>query len=82
MLNGAFSGGKGSLHEGGVRLPTIVNWPSKLKPAVVDEPLHHVDIMPTLLAIAGARGAPITRSTARTRWQLSPRENPPRTTTS
>jgi arylsulfatase A-like enzyme len=56
--NGEFRDGKASLYEGGVRLPAIVNWPAKLKPAVVNEPLHHVDLMPTLLAIAGAQGNP------------------------
>jgi arylsulfatase A-like enzyme len=56
--NGSLRGGKGSLHEGGVRVPTIVSWPAKLKPAVVDEPLHMVDVMPTMLALAGARGSP------------------------
>ena len=62
-----FSGGKGSLHEGGVRVPTIVNWPAKLKPRVVNEPLHMVDIMPTVLALAGGQGrTQISRSTART----------------
>ena len=55
--NGDLRGGKSSLYEGGVRLPAFVNWPAKLKPAVVNEPLHHVDIMPTLLALAGAKGS-------------------------
>ncbi len=55
--NGSFRGGKGGLHEGGVHLPAIVNWPAKLKPAIVNEPLHHVDVMPTLLALAGATGS-------------------------
>lgn len=55
--NGELRDGKSSLYEGGVRLPAIVNWPAKLKPAVVNEPLHHVDLMPTLLAIAGAHGS-------------------------
>jgi len=54
--NAPFSGGKATLREGGVREPAIVNWPAKLKPAVVNEPLHHVDLMPTLLAIAGGKG--------------------------
>ena len=31
--NGSFRGGKGSLHEGGVRVPAIVNWPGKLEAA-------------------------------------------------
>ncbi|NUQ64123.1 MAG: arylsulfatase [Pirellulales bacterium] len=55
--NGKLRDGKSSLYEGGVRLPAIVNWPAKLRPAVVNEPLHHVDIMPTLLALAGAKGS-------------------------
>ena len=56
--NGNLRGGKGSLYEGGVRTPTIFNWPAKLKPHVVNEPLHMVDIMPTALALAGAKASP------------------------
>jgi arylsulfatase A-like enzyme len=56
--NAPFRGGKGSLYEGGVRVPAIVNWPGKLKPAVVNEPVHMVDVMPTLLALAGGKGSP------------------------
>jgi arylsulfatase A-like enzyme len=55
--NGEFRGGKGSLHEGGVRVPMIANWPGRLKPAVVREPLHMVDLMPTFLSLAGASGS-------------------------
>jgi arylsulfatase A-like enzyme len=54
--NGELRDGKSTLYEGGVRVPAIVNWPAKLKPAVVNEPLHHADLMPTLLALAGAKG--------------------------
>ncbi len=53
--NAPFSGGKGGLHEGGVRLPAIFNWPGHVKAGVVNEPLHHVDVMPTFLALAGGR---------------------------
>lgn len=56
--NGPFKGGKGGLHEGGVRVPAIVNWPAKIKPGLMNEPLHHVDLMPTLLALTGGQGDP------------------------
>ena len=56
--NGELRDGKASLYEGGVRVPAIMNWPAGLKPGVVNEPLHHVDLMPTLLAIAGGKGSP------------------------
>ncbi len=56
--NGDLRGGKGSLYEGGVRTPTIFNWPGKLKPRVVNEPLHMVDIMPTVLALVGGKASP------------------------
>ncbi len=56
--NGDFRGGKGSLHEGGVRVPTIFYWPAKLKPRIVNEPLGMVDVMPTVLALTGANGSP------------------------
>jgi arylsulfatase A-like enzyme len=56
--NKPFRGGKAGLHEGGVRVPAFFNWPGRIAPAVVHEPLHHVDIMPTLLAIAGGVGSP------------------------
>jgi arylsulfatase A-like enzyme len=66
--NGVFRDGKASLYEGGVRVPAFVNWPAKLKPAVVNEPLHHVDVMPTLLAIAGAQGNPAKPFDGRNAW--------------
>ncbi|MFO0810945.1 MAG: arylsulfatase [Gemmataceae bacterium] len=66
--NAPFAGGKGTLREGGVRLPAIVNWPGKIKPAVVTEPLHHVDVMPTLLALAGGRGDPAKPFDGKDAW--------------
>ena len=55
--NGDFRGGKGSLHEGGVRVPAIFYWPGKLKPKTVDAPLSMVDVMPTVLTLAGGKGS-------------------------
>jgi len=56
--NGVLRGGKGSLYEGGVRVPAFANWPGHLTPAVINEPLDMVDIMPTLLALGGGSGSP------------------------
>ena len=55
--NAPFRAGKGSLYEGGVRVPAFAYWAGKLKPGVVNEPLHMVDVMPTLLALAGGKGS-------------------------
>jgi arylsulfatase A-like enzyme len=66
--NAPFAGGKGTLKEGGVRLPAIVNWPAKIKPAVVTEPLGHIDVMPTLLAIAGGKGDPTKPFDGKDAW--------------
>ena len=78
--NQPFSGGKGLLREGGVRLPAIFNWPGKIKPSVINEPLHHVDLMPTLLSLAGGKGDPAKPFDGRDAWgtiaggQASPHE--------
>ena len=53
--NGHLRGRKGSVYEGGTRSPTVVSWPGRVKAgAIVDQPLHIVDLLPTLTAIAGA----------------------------
>jgi arylsulfatase A-like enzyme len=67
--NAPFRGGKGSLYEGGVRVPAFVNWPARLQPRVVNEPLHMVDIMPTLLALAGGKGSPDHPFDGRDMWR-------------
>ena len=45
---------KGSLYEGGIRVPGILRWPGKTKPgSESDEPICGVDFLPTVCAIAG-----------------------------
>ncbi len=79
--NGDLRGGKGSLHEGGVRVPTIFYWPAKLKPRIVNEPSGMVDVMPTVLALAGAKGSPDHPFDGKAIWptlaenQLSPHDD-------
>lgn len=50
-----FKAGKGSLYEGGLRIPFLVRWPGKIKAASVSAHLTYFpDIMPTLAALSGA----------------------------
>jgi arylsulfatase A-like enzyme len=52
--NGKLRAGKGSAFEGGVRVPAIVSWPSKLKaPKVLETPFFVLDWLPTLLEATG-----------------------------
>lgn len=46
-------GWKGEVHEGGIRVPALVNWPSLLKPGSLAVPVHIVDWMPTLCKLVG-----------------------------
>ncbi len=51
---GIFKGHKYSLFEGGIRVPGIISYPSKIMPAqIIDTPLMAADIFPTLLNICG-----------------------------
>jgi arylsulfatase A-like enzyme len=45
---------KSFVHEGGIATPLIVSWPSRIGADIVTEPGHIIDIMPTLLELAGA----------------------------
>jgi len=46
--------GKGSMYEGGIRVPMMVRWPGKIRPgSICNTPVHAIDIYPTLLEIAG-----------------------------
>lgn len=48
--------GKGSMYEGGIRVPMMVKWPGKIEQgSVCKTPVHIIDIYPTLLEIAGGK---------------------------
>ena len=50
-----FRGEKNTNWEGGWRVPAMVRWPGKIKPATwSNEIMHHMDWLPTFLAAAGA----------------------------
>lgn len=51
--NGGMRGRKGSVHEGGVRVPLFVCWPGKLKPRTVTRIAAHIDLLPTLAELCG-----------------------------
>lgn len=45
---------KGSVWEGGIRVPGILRWPGKTKPSSLsDEPISGVDFLPTMCALTG-----------------------------
>ena len=45
---------KGTVYEGGIRVPCYVRWPAKVKAGhIIDTPLAHIDITPTILAACG-----------------------------
>ncbi len=57
--NRPFRGGKRSVLEGGSRMPTAIRWPGRIPAGVVsNDVLIQVDILPTLMAAAGARPDP------------------------
>ncbi len=52
--NPKLRGWKGEVYEGGHKVPAIAWWPGRIMPgSVSDEPLISIDVMPTLLALAG-----------------------------
>jgi arylsulfatase A-like enzyme len=53
--NGPLRGTKTTLYEGGIRVPLVVRWPGKVKPASVsDRVCASQHVLPTLAAFAGS----------------------------
>ena len=53
--NGYAPRSKQTPYEGGVRTPIMFCWPGKIKPGERDELVSSIDLVPTILAVAGAR---------------------------
>ena len=51
--NAGMRGAKGSVHEGGCRVPLFVRWPGRMAPRQVDTLAAHIDLYPTLLDLCG-----------------------------
>ena len=52
--NDPFRGAKGTVYEGGIRVPACMRWPAKLKGKTKSQAfISYIDIMPTLLNAAG-----------------------------
>ncbi|KAM7328972.1 hypothetical protein ACRRTK_010585 [Alexandromys fortis] len=53
--NGIYKGGKSTNWEGGIRVPGVVRFPRELGHGLeLAEPTSHMDVFPTVLALAGA----------------------------
>lgn len=54
--NAGMRGAKGSVYEGGIRVPFYVRWPGNLEAGKrIDRIAAHIDVLPTLAEIAGAK---------------------------
>ena len=56
--NSPFKFYKQNQYEGGITTPAIIHWPAGLKTErgqIADDPVHLVDVLPTLLEITGAQ---------------------------
>ncbi|MDX2035879.1 MAG: sulfatase-like hydrolase/transferase [Isosphaeraceae bacterium] len=56
--NAPLAGAKGTLFEGGIRVPFVVHYPAKLAPGTFDRPVSSLDLHPTFAALAGKPLAP------------------------
>ncbi len=54
--SGALKGKKGTLYEGGIRVPFIARWTGVIPPAIHEWPIISLDILPT--SLAAAKGSP------------------------
>ncbi len=50
---GGLRGKKGSLYEGGLRVPAIIEWPSKIQPRITEYPACTMDLFPTVADVLG-----------------------------
>lgn len=54
---GGLRGNKGTIYEGGLRVPAIIEWPTHVEPRVTKYPASVLDMVPTLLEITSVQHA-------------------------
>jgi arylsulfatase A-like enzyme len=59
--NGSMKGIKGSVDEGGVRLPFYISWPGKIKSGITGQLSQDIDILPTLLGLCNIEYKPVNK---------------------
>ena len=75
--NGEFREGKQKLYEGGVRVPTVAVWDGTIKDgSIVSEPLHIVDLYPTLLNLAESEQTQVLPLDGRDAWPTITQDHP------
>ena len=50
---GGLRGNKGSVYEGGIRVPGIIEWPSVISPRITNYPACVMDLFPTIADVVG-----------------------------
>ncbi|MDE0886827.1 MAG: sulfatase-like hydrolase/transferase [Myxococcota bacterium] len=55
--NAPLRAGKGSVYEGGIRVPSVIRWPGHLAPGISETFVTARDVLPTLLQAAGRAAA-------------------------
>jgi arylsulfatase A-like enzyme len=58
---GGLRGNKGTVFEGGLRVPGIIEWPAMIKPRVTSFPAGTVDLFPTVADILGLPDSVMTK---------------------
>ncbi|MBL8296283.1 MAG: arylsulfatase, partial [Bryobacterales bacterium] len=54
-FNAGMRGQKGTVYQGGIRVPSFWRWPGRLKPEKVTRIAAHIDVLPTVLELAGVK---------------------------
>ena len=58
---GGLRGFKGSVYEGGLRVPAILEWPGRIKPHITQHPSVSMDIFPTVAEVVGLSETSMTK---------------------